>query len=191
MQETKVILITGKKRSGKDYIACKLAKEWEDVEILHFADALKSIVATTLGISKERLELGKNIDKNSSVVITTEDGSKITRSFRQMLQIFGTEAMKPIFGDNIWAKIVKHKIYNTKAKIVIIPDWRFVEEYKEIVQNFPTTTIVVLGGGIEDDLHSSETALDWFKTDFVFNNKNQPIFDIKNLEKTGDTIVSG
>lgn len=153
----KIILINGKKRAGKDYVAKILKEKLGNCEIFHYADALKQIISETFEISLEELE---NF-KNENVEITFND--KRT-TFRRILQCFATEAIKPVFGNNIWKRIVLEKIKETNAEYIIIPDFRFPEEYIE-----SSYTVKVLGGE-QLDSHISEHALNNFKFDYIIDN---------------------
>ena len=153
----KIILINGKKRAGKDYIANILKEKLGNCEIMHYADALKQIISETFEISLEELENYKNEN-----VEITFNGKRTT--FRRILQCFATEAIKPVFGNNIWKRIVLEKIKETNAEYIIIPDFRFPEEYIE-----GSYTVKVLGGE-QLDSHISEHALNNFKFDYIIDN---------------------
>ena len=156
----KIILINGKKRAGKDYVAKILKEELGNCEIFHYADSMKQIIADTFEISLEELE---NF-KNENVEITFND--KRT-TFRRVLQCFATEACKKIFGKDIWKQIVLNKMENSSAEYIIIPDFRFPEEYIE-----DSLTVKVLGGDT-NDTHISESALNNFKFDYIIDNTNK------------------
>lgn len=153
----KIILINGKKRAGKDYIANILKEKLGNCEIMHYADALKQIISKTFEISLEELDNYKNEN-----VEITFNGKRTT--FRRILQCFATEAIKPVFGNNIWKRIVLEKIKETNAEYIIIPDFRFPEEYIE-----GSYTVKVLGGEQLDN-HISEHALNNFKFDYIIDN---------------------
>ena len=153
----KIILINGKKRAGKDYVAKILKEKLGNCEIFHYADSMKQIIADTFEISLEELE---NF-KNENVEITF-NGKRTT--FRRILQCFATEACKKIFGKDIWKQIVLNKMENSSAEYIIIPDFRFPEEYIE-----DSLTVKVLGGDT-NDTHISESALNNFKFDYIIDN---------------------
>lgn len=153
----KIILINGKKRAGKDYIANILKEKLGNCEIMHYADALKQIISETFEISLEELENFKN--ENVEIIFNNRK-----TTFRRILQCFATEAIKPVFGNNIWKRIVLEKIKETNAEYIIIPDFRFPEEYIE-----DSLTVKVLGGE-QLDSHISEHALNNFKFDYIIDN---------------------
>jgi len=175
-----IILIAGQKRAGKDYIA-KIIKKETKGKILSFADTIKDIISVTFGITREELDLYKNQDFRYGIDIfnlqNTYRYEVKTLSFREILQRFGTEAMKPIFGKNIWVKLVKKKINKTNKNCFIIPDFRFLEEYKGIKKlknkNYKIITIKVINNNlVKNDNHSSENSLEDFKFDYVIDNTN-------------------
>ena len=153
----KIILINGKKRAGKDYIANILKEKLGNCEIMHYADSMKQIIADTFEISLEELENFKN--ENVEIIFNNRK-----TTFRRVLQCFATEAIKPVFGNNIWKRIVLNKMENSNAEYIIIPDFRFPEEYIE-----DSLTVKVLGGDT-NDTHISESALNNFKFDYIIDN---------------------
>lgn len=153
----KIILINGKKRAGKDYVAKILKEKLGNCEIMHYADALKQIISETFEISLEELENFKN--ENVEIIFNNRK-----TTFRRVLQCFATEAIKPVFGNNIWKRIVLNKMENSSAEYIIIPDFRFPEEYIE-----GSYTVKVLGGEQLDN-HISEHALNNFKFDYIIDN---------------------
>ena len=155
----KIIEISGKKRSGKDYIAQYMHISLPNSYIIHFADKLKEMVAQSLGISVEILD---NL-KNSNYTIQLGQ-SKTT--MRYILQHFGTEVMQKEFGKYVWVDIVKKEIEKSNYDYVIIPDFRFKHEYIK-----DSTTIKIINTNqICDDLHRSEIDLDDFSFDYIIHN---------------------
>ena len=157
----KIILINGKKRSGKDHIANCLCKNLKDINktctILHFADALKEILAITFNITLEELDTYKN---NETKLVFDEK----SLDFRQLLQRFGTDAMQSIFGKNVWRNYIEEKIKTLKCDYVLIPDFRFKHEYIE------NSFSIYVKGGISNDSHISENELNDFKFDYIIDN---------------------
>ena len=155
-----VILINGLKRSGKDYSASLMKQMFEDrgmsVELISFAGPMKRIIAKTFEISEAELDIYKN---EQATICLKEDRTDLT-NFRRILQRFGNEAMKPEFGDEVWADIGCTKALESKADIVIMPDFRFDTEYNKFNRakgNFEFTSVYVQGPEKESsDTHSSE-----------------------------------
>ena len=157
---TKVIYIAGYKRSGKDTFGLFLKEALEangkKVELVSFADPMKRILATTLGISLEFLDNCKN---NSNF------------PHRGYLERFGSEAMKPEFGEDVWVDLVNKYILRSTADIVIVPDFRFRKEYSESAA-FPYTIKVQRDNVTPSKgfIHISERDLNGFDFDKVITN---------------------
>ena len=170
--EQSVILVSGYKRSGKDTTA-KMMKEiieensYQKVEIMSFAEPLKFIAKTIFGISDEVLEIFKNdkkeilcYDKNLEIVKLTD--------FREVLTKVGSDALKPIFGNDVWVKVIKNEMLKSDADIIIIPDFRFLVE-----NAFKNSVTIRINNDdiVNDTTHPSETELDNFKFYFyIYNN---------------------
>ena len=156
----KIVLIAGQKRSGKDTFAKILVDEaklqGKTAEVMSFAEPMKDILAITLGITVKELEDLKN------------DASNPHRGYLQRL---GTEGMKPYFGNDVWLQLTLKRIRNSNADIVIIPDFRFLEE-----EIGGATTVKITRPSLQvdaADLHISERALDDFYFDVqVLNDGN-------------------
>jgi len=158
------ILINGKKRSGKDFFAKMLSQELKKLgyssEVMSFADPIKDIISTTLGISLEVLDEYKNKQAVLSI-----DGTECT-NLRSVLQMFGTEAMKKYFGEHVWVNLLMSKA-NKSNDFIIVPDFRFL---KEFIKN--SITIKILNNHNFIDTHISENELNDFRTDYVLDNTN-------------------
>lgn len=163
----KVILINGKKRSGKDYLAKMLKLELEQqnktVEIMSYADPIKEILADTFNISVELIDEYKNNFQAIDVA-----GENLL-NFRELLQRFGTEAMKKQFGDDVWVNLLKGKINISTAEYILISDFRFLCE--DISEGFNVTTVNVINKDIiAEDEHSSENELNDYNFDITLDN---------------------
>lgn len=164
----RIFLISGAKRSGKDFVGEELKHQLELLGqpsvILKFADAVKEILAQSLGLTLEELEYLKN-DESQKIQIL---GNDLTMRF--ILQHFATEAMQSAFGKTVWRDLLIKKIKSLKnIKNIIITDFRFFHENFDLL-GAKKTTVKVLGG--EFDEHQSEHGLDGFKFDFVIDNRS-------------------
>jgi hypothetical protein len=185
----KVILISGKKRSGKDCTGELIKNFIPKTKIFRFADPIKEIIAKTFNISLEELEEYKNNTDQFGLEIkaypNNQPDSTIKHiNFREILQRFGTEAMKPIFGERVWVEATAKKLEG--EEISIITDFRFKEEYNLLNKQYEVYTIKIYNNNLEDtDSHASETELDEanFKYDFYIDNTDQPDItnDIKDI----------
>jgi len=147
----KLIGIAGKAGSGKDAIADHL---WEHHSFLKmaFADPLKLAAAAMFG-----LDLSHFFDRE-------EKEAKIKYwglSPRQMAQLLGTEATKPVFGDDFWVRRWYLSFLLMKdTDHVVVPDVRFeleAEFYPPPRRHDPASFAARLAGlqGM-DGLHVSE-----------------------------------
>jgi len=163
--ETKIILISGFKRAGKDYVASILNQELKNSAICSFAEPLKKIIADTLNISLEVLDKCKN---NEAMLYEGNNSFEI--SIREVLQGFGSEAMKPWFGDSVWVDVLVKK--DIQADYIIIPDWRFNVEYETLIATYEDViTLRIDDFNIEStDLHASETEIMGFPFEHRIDN---------------------
>ena len=172
----RIILISGLKRSGKDYVASELAKHL-DCDIIAFADPIKTILANTLQMSVQVFDEYKNSD--TELVILHEDGDlSNVCSFRELIQNFSTDAMKPMFGDDVWSQRMLDSIENSSKEYIIIPDLRYDAEFEDIADHWGNSmfTINVQNRNIQNtDTHCSENGLRDFEYDFVIDNTNHDI----------------
>lgn len=171
IRDKAIIQIGGFKRSGKDTISKMIANHYQSsgklVDIFHYADPLKQIAASIFDISLEQLDEFKNNKTELYRFNTYEEPCKVT-DFREILMKIGNEAIKPVFGSDVWQKIMLEKIEKSEADIIIIPDFRFAVEH---IQN--AVTIRINNSDIINDTdHPSETELIDFDFDMSIDNTN-------------------
>jgi len=164
-----VILVSGFKRSGKDFVSNLLKESLTDSVVYSYATPLKKIMADTLNISLDDLDSYKNDNENLYVEDAWYEMEAIT-SFRSALQVFGTEAMKPWFGDAVWSDVFVGQ--DLQEKYIIISDWRFNIEYEEACKYYDKViTLRVKDDNIVNtDTHASETELENFNFDYTLDN---------------------
>lgn len=178
-----VIIINGKKRSGKDNFAKILKREYsklgKSVMISAFADPIREILSKSLNISTVVLDGFKNAE----FVLSTKDPEtgKTTDlvTFREFYQKFGTDAMHSYFGKNVWVDLLNEKIESSTAEVIIIPDFRFPhEEISDIsIQVFDSNII-------SEDSHISENSLNDLDFKFEVDNTDHP-----DLTKAAQDII--
>lgn len=172
----RTILVSGKKRSGKDWTAAAIKSELESlgysVDIIAFAEPMKDIIATTLGITLDELEQFKNNTKQFSCSVTDnyDRSPEHTTDFRNILQQFGNEAMKKYFGPTVWRDLAINRINESTADYVIVSDFRMPEENLT-----DSLSIKIHSGAVSTDTHRSETALDDYQFDFTLNNTDHQL----------------
>lgn len=172
-----IILISGYKRAGKDTIAAMLetalTKLGKSVQRIAFAEPLKHIGLTALNVSLEQLDTFKNDpDRYKLQIVDTQSGNLVhVTNCRSYLQLLGTEATKPVFGQQVWADIFYSKAHRSQADYIIATDFRFSSEYRA-----PATVIRVESNmASTGDLHSSETELLGFPFDYTMYNDDYQI----------------
>ncbi len=172
----KVILISGKMGSGKDYIASLIEKELSSrnykVGIIHLADPLKMVCTQLFKWNGQKDEQG-----------------------RKLLQEMGTEVGQS-YNKNLWTDIITNLIgaFSSFFDYILIPDCRFMHEL-EHNYGYPAFSIRVANRGEKNNrsFHSSETDLDYCTSfNSYFNNSadltEQQIYDniitvIERIEK--------
>lgn len=173
-KEPEVVLISGYKRAGKDTTAQMLKEIFEEsqlkVEILSFADTLKNIACIIFDISREQLDEFKNNETPIGMYYHNSNKKRYDfeelANFRNVLTRIGNDALKPIFGEDIWVKDIQKKIAASDADIIIIPDFRFKIEHI----NKAIAVRVVNDDIVNKETHPSETELEDFNFDVYLDN---------------------
>jgi hypothetical protein len=191
---TKIILITGKKQSGKDTSTHFLIERFKEMgktaKRYAFADSLKQLCMDYFGLKHSQL-FGDDEQKNSltqftweSLPIDKQDISKIMHdtgrypkltdpmTAREFMQVVGTNIFRHIYPD-IWAKFSLKEILLEEMNYAILSDVRFPNEI-EIFKEYNPTVIRLLRNKVNSE-HRSETALD----DYDFS-KISNYFEIDN-----------
>ena len=105
---------------------------------------------------------------------------RIETDFRTILERFGTEAMKPIFGKEVWVKLVVDQIKEAKSDTVIISDFRMVEEYEYVKEHLTDYEIITINIQRDDTLKSSHISNQELSIDFTHTIDNNG--DLEELE---------
>lgn len=158
----KILGISGKKESGKSTVAEIIKSIYADVYwrskptyIIAFADSLKIEVA-------------------DACKVTIEDINQEKKIFRIILQWWGTDFRRNLYGDDYWLLKFANTIKSLPTNsLVIVPDVRFHNEYEMLRKAKAKLWRVVRHNlsGAPNDTHKSETELDDFKFDeIIYNN---------------------
>ena len=174
----KLIGITGKARSGKDTLAAYGWSRYSFTRIA-FADPLKLAAQQMFGLSQEQ---------------TWDDRYKETiipcwgMSPRQMFQLLGNEAVKPVFGNDVWIKrwSMSYAVFRDTDD-VIVPDVRFDHEAAHIRSLGGGIIAVLRGPGLVGSTgdHASERGLSYLP-DFTIENDGT----IENMYAKFDSIIA-
>lgn len=188
-----IIQLLGQARSGKDWTASQLQAYFESqgksVEIMSYAAPMKRITATLFGISLEQLDDCKNNPAFCTISSRLNDGpqpSFIETNFREFLQRLGNQAMKPEFGDNVWAKLMQANIDKSSADIIIISDCRFNVELEAV----GGITVRVVNNSLPPPMnHASELELLNYATMYTLDNTDQCLTS-EDIEVLAQRILS-
>lgn len=163
----KVILVSGYKDSGKDFVSDMLSTILQ-CETVAFAEPMKDILSVMFGVSKDDLNKYK---KDEEAVLAIGDwGYKKITDFRTVIQKFGSEAMKPVFGNDVWINLLLQKIDPEAIEYIIVSDWRFINEYEGVNDMYDVVTVRVDDHNLDAGTHDSEHQLDEFNFDHRINN---------------------
>jgi hypothetical protein len=156
-----IIGLSGYARSGKDTVAQYLIDEYGFAKYA-FADPIKKamyILNPKLGDLKTYREMvdeyGLEVSKSAS------------QEVRRLLQVFGTEVGRNIFGENIWVDLCLNSIHSNRA---VISDVRFPNEADKIKERGGVVWRVNRPQVNALNSHASETSLDDYDFDCIIDN---------------------
>lgn len=127
-----IIAFVGRAGSGKDYQCAKLLTK--GFTKLAFADALRKIAFSTLGISYEDGMNNYDYLKNTPCIEVNlaksnyVDNPQPKFNFRTFLEKLGTEGIRK-YDDDFWANCLVNEIKKSKLNKVCVSDLRFPNEY--------------------------------------------------------------
>ena len=165
--KVKIILISGKARSGKDYLSQllkeRLEKDGLKVFKTAFADKLKEYLCILFNLSLEEL----NNLKNSEVPFT-----KNGLTMRNLLQKFGTDIFTNKIDKFFWIKETAKEIIDKNPDVVIISDLRFKDEIQinKFVCASQIAVRIISEDSIQSSSHISENDLNDYTFDYYFKN---------------------
>ena len=181
-----IIQVLGQARSGKDWTSYKLQEAFKargvSAEVMSYAAPMKRIATKLFGISLEQLDDFKNrsdkvsieVYDNENILDKTSPSFQLETNFRTFLQRLGNDAIKPEFGDDVWAQLALKNINASTSDIIIMSDCRFNVELKAV----GGVTIRVLNQSLPEPMnHPSELELRAYKTDYVINNTDYKLTD--------------
>ena len=186
-----IIQLLGQARSGKDWTASQLKAYFESqgksVEIMSYAAPMKRIAATLFGISLEQLDVAKNNPATYPIYCGEYGRDYLETDFRQFLQRLGNDAIKPEFGDDVWAKLAKANIDKSTEDIIIIPDCRFTVELNEV----GGITVRIVNNSLPPPMkHPSELELLNYVTHYSLDNTDHSLTS-EDIETIAQRILNG
>lgn len=192
----KVIGISGKKGSGKNYIAEVIAElaylKGKSTREISFADKLKDMCSLLTGINlsyfydqyaKENMIINlrtfeSKMRDNEKLTFIPEINHRFINhpdedswiNIRTFLQYFGTGVMHKAFGPFIWVNSVINSLHHINSDYVIIPDVRFKHEAEAIKRLGGVIVRVDNKYADHKDSHISENDLNHYDFDFRISN---------------------
>jgi hypothetical protein len=189
----KLIGLAGKKGVGKNFVASLMSDAIceEDVvpgkrqsfEYAAFADPLKDFLINVLLLDEDKIK-GSDEDKNTATqyewsqmpsFVTAKFPSKSGRmTIRDILQIFGTEMIREIWGYETWINAMERRVKKSWTSYFVITDCRFANEV-EAVRRWGGEAWLIDGPqrgqeAAKKDSHSSENSLDGVRFDRTIHN---------------------
>ena len=154
-----IIGLSGYARSGKNTVADILGEEYRQVS---FAEPMREAM-----LKLNPLIVG---DSRLSDIVDEEGwhGAKTYGEARRLLQVFGTEVGREMFGENFWVNIAMTGI--DSGDNVVFTDVRFPNEAWAISRIGGQVWRVNREGVEAVNTHPSEHALDGWDFDRVINN---------------------
>jgi len=194
MHKQLVIGVTGLKGAGKTEVskAIESVMPKDRTQFINFADAMKEIACSVLGLSLDQLEALKRAEEEG--VIISGCVASVT-TMRKFLQKLG-ESVKGVTGDrNIWINIATNKImFNSNVEVAIVGDVRFPFEAEALKKEFGSENVYIIkvDRGMENsDFHESEMYINDIQEDIKILN-NGTLEDLKiEAEYVGKMIYEG
>jgi hypothetical protein len=175
-----LIGLAGRMESGKSTAASHLRTEHGFIEY-SFADPLKDMVCTLLGITREKLEEMKR----SELPVLPARADKNFPVMRTMLQTLGTEWGREQIHPELWLAIAEQRIaaateWSENTAGIVISDVRFANEADLIRSKGGTVIHILRKDAAARSSHSSEKDLPiYINSDLVLKNDHtqQHLFD--------------
>lgn len=169
-----IIAICGKRRSGKDTVACMIKDLLPQYEIKKIAEPLKKGIQCFFGFTDDQIETNEKDEIDTFWDIKPRD----------VMQYIGTEIMQykineliPNLNKNFWIKsFIKNN--NVVEKYIIISDLRFLHEYNEL-KKYNCIFIKIENINAPEDNHVSEQEFEKIQVDYIIKN-NYTIDQLKN-----------
>lgn len=156
-----IIGLSGYARSGKDTVAELLCLNYAFRRI-SFADPMREAILT----------LNPKIDSITHVGHYVEDYgwdmAKQNPEIRRLLQVFGTEVGRKMFGDDVWINMAFKSIQPDER--IVVADVRFPNEAEAIKAKGGTVIRVNRHNHSAVNAHKSEISMDNYMFDHVLYN---------------------
>lgn len=170
---TTLIGLSGYARSGKDTVADFLCR-MHAFDKMAFADPMREALLTlnpNIDLNGYRVTLQQAVD-----AVGWEGIKPLSNEMRPLLQRFGTEVCRHMFGQDIWVNTTMRRIKPNQK--VVIADVRFENEADAIRKAGGVVWRIERPGIDPANAHASEHALDDYEFDLVIWN-NGTLNDLK------------
>lgn len=170
-----IIMLTGRKRSGKDEAAKVLINNHGFIRYA-FADPIKAACKVIFMLDEEQL------DGSTKEIVDPRWGM----TPREMYQYVGTELFRvklpelsagfnAVVGDTLWVTrfVEWYRAYGATVKDVVITDLRFENELFMVAGTFGAEVVSIRierDGVDKSDMHASETAIDSLPVAYTVKN---------------------
>ena len=139
----RVICLIGLARSGKDTTADFLLNEFGFQHRASFAHPLKQAAKQLFGLTEVEVQGTNGYDREQPHPFWG-------RSVRDLLQTFGTESVRDIFGEDHWVKLMDKRLNEIQKDWggdIIITDARFDNEVDMLVAKYGAIVIGLVRSG--------------------------------------------
>jgi hypothetical protein len=154
-----IIGLSGYAQSGKDTVAELLCLNY-GYHRVSFADPMREAL----------MRLNPVINSQPLACLVDDYGWDVAKSnpeVRRLLQVFGTEVGREMFGENFWVELA---FKQSPQERVVFTDVRFPNEAQAIIDKGGQVWRVQREGHKPVNLHASETAMDnWRFDDLILN----------------------
>ena len=186
----KLILVSGKARSGKDSFVNFLTEDLDSCQVLDIAGGLRDVVAGMLKISRLELEESKDERAVEFCGIMDADGGCNTKEYtiRHFLQYIGNDIAPILMGKFYWCMERQEKMFSVDRDINILCGVRQLKELEFFKSANPDKEVIVVKlertkdgepySPIIDKAHATETEVDLLEVDYTFTCEN--LEEIKN-----------
>lgn len=160
-----IIGLSGYARSGKDTVAEQLVLK-HGFKQYSFAEPMKKAMYILNPIVKVD-EVGMFTYQGAVDAYGIDEAKVKFPEIRRLLQVFGTEVGREMFGNNFWVDLC---LNNVESDLIVVSDVRFVNEAEAIRSRGGQVWRIDRPGIGPVTGHASETALDGYKFDQILKN---------------------
>lgn len=164
-----VIGIMGAKRSGKDALAEFLVNDHNFVR-LAFADVMRD----ALLMLDPWIYQYSNAHRLSYLIANLgwDRAKELYPEIRRLLQVFGTEVGREVFGETVWVDMLEQRVESILAegRDIVVTDVRFPNEADMLIDQGAYLVRITRDGLPDIDQHASEQAWRGIKPDFEYAN---------------------